>query len=153
MDVNKLVDNIFNNLNKDVVEALETDVTEIIEDTQTEVIFDKVYENYTPVVYKRRYENDGIIDRENMNGNVVGNNGTNITYIFENDTKTNPYDDYYLRDINGTENLLDMYDEMTMGHLDHTINISQETLNELEKEDLINKTIKKSLKSKGYNVK
>ena len=153
MDVNKLVDNIFNNLNKDVVEALETDVTEIIEDTQTEVIFDKVYEDYKPVLYKRRYENDGIIDRENMNGNVVGNDGSNITYIFENDTKTNPYDDYYLRDINGTENLLDMYDEMTMGHLDHTINISQETLNELEKEDLINKTIKKSLKSKGYNVK
>ena len=110
MDVNKLVDNIFNNFNKNVVEALETDVTNVIEDTQTEVIFDKVYENYTPVVYKRRYENDGIIDRENMNGNVVGNDGSNITYIFENDTKTNPYDDRFLRGFTGEESLLDMYD-------------------------------------------
>lgn len=153
MNINKLVDNIFKDINKDIVEILETNVTNVIEDVQVEVVEDHIYGRGEPKFYERRGEDKGLIDKEkNMNGNVISNTGKDIVYVFENDTKTNPYEkvgNTYLpiyEELESDESLLEFLDS-------EGIDISELTLQELNSHDLINKTIKQSLKAKGYKVK
>ena len=153
MNINKLVDNIFKDINKDIVEILETSVTDVIEDVQVEVVEDHIYGRGEPKFYERRGEDKGLIDKEkNMNGNVISNTGKDIVYVFENDTKTNPYEkvgNTYLpiyEELESDESLLEFLDS-------EGIDISELTLQELNNHDLINKTIKQSLKAKGYKVK
>ena len=153
MNINKLVDNIFKDINKDIVEILETNVTNVFEDVQVEVVEDHFYGRGEPKFYERRGEDKGLIDKEkNMNGNVISNTGKDIVYVFENDTKTNPYEkvgNTYLpiyEELESDESLLEFLDS-------EGIDISELTLQELNNHDLINKTIKQSLKAKGYKVK
>ena len=153
MNVDKIIDDIFKKVNNDLVEILETNVTETIEDAQVEVIEDNIYSRGEPKFYERRGEDKGLIDKEkNMDGNVVSNTGRDIVYIYENTTKTNPYEKVgntyapIYEELESDESLLEFLE--TEG-----IDISQLTLEKLEKEDLINKAIKHGLIAKGYKLK
>lgn len=84
---------------------------EIIDDevipTMLEVIDRKVYDVYTPKVYKRRYEKGGLADPTNFDSTVnVYNNTINITV--KNITEPSGESNGYLLDamiVNGTPNM------------------------------------------------
>ncbi len=47
--------------------------TEIIKDAMYNIIKENVYDSYSPTMYERRGDNDGLIDRENTEVNFDGN--------------------------------------------------------------------------------
>jgi trans-2-enoyl-CoA reductase len=76
-------------LQKQVQDVVETDVVETIKDMEIEHIKQDVYDAYNPVVYDRRKENEGLIDRNNIKGTIQNENNT-ISVDVTNDTIENP---------------------------------------------------------------
>ena len=70
----------------DFKKVIETEGLEKVRDIETEEIQENVYDVYEPTYYKRRYENGGLKDRDNIvtEGVVVWKDGLEVQ--FTNDT-------------------------------------------------------------------
>ena len=71
-----------------VKKALVEDVAEVVKENESDTIERVVYGVYTPVLYRRRRDNGGMIDHENMRVNVLDNaievyNDTPVTHYFD----------------------------------------------------------------------
>ena len=66
--------------------ALLTDVADTVSDVMTDHIARDVYDVYTPATYKRRLNNGGLLDKDNINSSIEEN-----TLVVENNTKGKPY--------------------------------------------------------------
>lgn len=64
-----------------------------LQDTIAEVMHEKVktnvYDAYDPIHYKRRGNNDGLLDMDNMEFTDVDVQGNGVKFTFENTAKTN----------------------------------------------------------------
>lgn len=71
-------------------EVAQKDMTEKIKDVEIAVIEKTVYDTYWPTMYIRRYSNNGMIDRKNINAQFTDNiNG--ISMYVTNDTRGNTW--------------------------------------------------------------
>lgn len=75
-------------LQEQVQDVVKNNVVETIKDVETEHIREDVYNTYTPTMYQRRYENDGLIDKENMK-EVIKKEDNTISLDITNDTLEN----------------------------------------------------------------
>lgn len=85
----------------DFKKIIETEGLERVRDIETEEIQENVYDVYEPTYYKRRYENKGLKDRDNIvtEGVVVWRDGLEVQ--FTNNTmnaKGNDYLDEYIEE-------------------------------------------------------
>ena len=78
----------------DFKKVIETEGLEKVRDIETEEIQENVYDVYDPIYYKRRYENGGLKDRDNIvtEGVVVWKDGLEVQ--FTNDTMNAGGTDY-----------------------------------------------------------
>jgi hypothetical protein len=76
-------------LQEQVQDAVKNNVVETIKDVETEHIREDVYNTYTPTMYQRRYEDNGLIDGENMK-EVIKKEDNTISLDITNDTLGNP---------------------------------------------------------------
>lgn len=91
--MNKVFDSIedlISYVSNDFIRVMKNEVTEEIKNKHQEVIEEVVYNVYDPIDYPRRYENDGLLDRDNMKSKVR-KIGDLIELEFENETTVNPY--------------------------------------------------------------
>ena len=66
--------------------ALLTDVADTVSDVMTDHIARDVYDVYAPATYKRRLNNGGLLDKDNINSSIEEN-----TLVVENNTTGKPY--------------------------------------------------------------
>ena len=76
-------------LQEQVQDVVKNNVVETIKDVETEHIREDVYNTYTPTMYQRRYEDNGLIDGENMK-EVIKKEYNTISLDITNDTLGNP---------------------------------------------------------------
>lgn len=62
----KSLSELENYLKKYVMNGLESDVAEVIKDEEVEKVISEVYEKYEPIEYERRFDANGLADRDNM---------------------------------------------------------------------------------------
>ena len=70
------IEKILAEINSKIQNALENEVAETVIDTMQEVIQEDVYNTYQPEYYKRRYHDNGLIDRDNIHIDVAENSIT-----------------------------------------------------------------------------
>lgn len=66
--------------------ALLTGVSDTVSEVMTDHIIRDVYDVYNPLLYLRRYNQGGLLDKNNINSSIEED-----TLIVENNTKGNPY--------------------------------------------------------------
>lgn len=84
------IEELFANVTNDFIKVMKNEVTEEFKDKHQEVIEEVVYNVYDPINYLRRYENDGLLDRDNMKSKVT-KKGDLIELEFTNETTVSPY--------------------------------------------------------------
>ena len=84
------IEKLFTSISNDFIKVMKNEVTEEFKDKHQEVIEEVVYNVYDPIDYPRRYENDGLLDRDNMKSKVK-KIGDFIELEFENETTVSPY--------------------------------------------------------------
>lgn len=84
------IEEVFANISNDFIKVMKNEVIEEIKDVHQEVIEEVVYNVYDPIDYPRRYENDGLLDRDNMKSKVT-KIGDLIELEFTNETTVSPY--------------------------------------------------------------
>ena len=73
----------------DVINILSTEGLETLKDIETENIQEYVYDAHDPLLYPRRYENEGLLDKDNIVINNINKNKSNIEISFTNNTLVN----------------------------------------------------------------
>lgn len=68
-------------LKKRINLALDENVTDVIKDVMTDHIIQDVYDAYEPVGYSRRFDNDGLLDEENIVSTVNDNNELSVRNV------------------------------------------------------------------------
>ena len=128
-----------------------------VAETMREVIQDNVYAAFTPEEYKRREDDGGFSDTDNMVFTDVQTSGNTVNLTFENITEGN--DSMSGKRLDGLfENGNGVWDKVVVddqGRVNtEPREFIEDTVNELnrKKDKLLNAT-KKDLKSKGFNVK
>lgn len=71
MNFNNLND-LFKHIEKNVQDALKDDVAEAVKETMADTIQQNVYNVYSPMIYTRRGEQGGLIDKRNMEATLNG---------------------------------------------------------------------------------
>lgn len=62
----KNINDLFKRIEKDIQETLVNEVAEVVKDEMKQAIDDTVYSAYTPEYYKRRGEQGGLLDEDNI---------------------------------------------------------------------------------------
>ena len=74
-------------LKKQIKDALASEVKSEVVETERRHIKKDVYEVYKPKMYKRRKDNGGLLDEENIVGTMISDDTLQVT----NETPANPY--------------------------------------------------------------
>ena len=143
--MNKVFDSIedlISYVSNDFIRVMKNEVTEEIKDKHQEVIKDVVYNVYDPVDYPRRYENDGLLDRDNMKSKVR-KIGDLIELEFENETTVSPY----TYDSNRGDRLDEIIEYGTGGIYEYSQPrpFMQETQKRVDSERIVEKCLKSKL--------
>lgn len=143
--MNKVFDSIedlISYVSNDFIRVMKNEVTEEIKDKHQEVIEDVVYNVYDPVDYPRRYENDGLLDRDNMKSKVR-KIGDLIELEFENETTVSPY----TYDSNRGDRLDEIIEYGTGGIYEYSQPrpFMQETQKRVDSERIVEKCLKSKL--------
>lgn len=127
---------------KDISNAMINDVSEEIKDKHQEVIEEVVYSPYDPKEYIRRYENGGLLSRENMKSDI-SINGDYISLELENVT---PVSDYTY-DSNRGDRLDEIIEYGTDGLHEYSKprKFIEETQNKVDKEMIVERILKRKL--------
>lgn len=127
---------------KDISNTMINDVTEEIKDRHQEVIEEVVYSPYDPRQYIRRYENGGLLSRDNMQSNV-NVNGDYISLEIENITHVSDY----TYDSNRGDRLDEIIEYGTDGLHEYSKprKFIEETQNRVDKEMIVERILKRKL--------
>lgn len=79
-------------LNQKIDTALQTNVLEQVKKTMIKNIYSKVYDAYTPVLYKRRYKSGGLVDERNIVGILLSNQTLEVENITPYNTSVDGYE-------------------------------------------------------------
>lgn len=69
----KNLDSLFKHIEKQVQDTMENEVADAVKDNMAEAVQTDVYNAYTPMYYKRRMQNGGLIDKDNMEVTEIPN--------------------------------------------------------------------------------
>ncbi len=135
----KNLNDLFAHIEKDVQDVLEHDVTETVKDHMSDTIQKNVYNAYSPMYYKRRGEQGGLIDKRNMEATVNGNTLT--------------VKDIAPLDNHNTEYELDAIIEFGLGNQPFPRPFYDDTEERLLKTNDHVESMRQGLRRKGYKVK
>ncbi|MBP1559841.1 MAG: hypothetical protein J6C96_01165 [Oscillospiraceae bacterium] len=62
----KNLDSLFKHIQKQVQDTMVNEVADAVKDNMAEAVQTSVYDVYSPMYYKRRMQNGGLIDKDNM---------------------------------------------------------------------------------------
>lgn len=137
------ITNILAELQEDILRITDFEIDNKVRDAYQEEV-EWMYAEYTPKSYERRYEDKGFIDETNWDTEVNINKRGNISYSFINETET----------ANNSPYRLDQIIETGKGYNWNTIvparPVYERTMDKLEKEQIIEETLEKALKKKGW---
>ncbi len=135
----KNLNDLFAHIEKDVQHILQEDVAETVKDHMSDTIQQNVYDAYSPMYYKRRGEQGGLIDKRNMEATV------------NNDTLT--VRDIAPLDNHNTEYELDAIIEYGWGNVPFERPFYDDTKERLLKTNDHVESMRQGLKNRGYKVK
>lgn len=69
----KNLDSLFKHIEKQVQDTMENEVADAVKDNMAEAVQTSVYDAYNPMYYKRRMQNGGLIDKDNMEVTEIPN--------------------------------------------------------------------------------
>lgn len=69
----KNLDSLFKHIENQVQDTMENEVADAVKDNMAEAVQTDVYNAYTPMYYKRRMQNGGLIDKDNMEVTEIPN--------------------------------------------------------------------------------
>lgn len=69
----KNLDSLFKYIEKQVQDTMENEVVDAVKDNMAEAVQTSVYDAYSPMYYKRRMQNGGLIDKNNMEVTEIPN--------------------------------------------------------------------------------
>lgn len=69
----KNLDSLFKHIEKQVQDTMENEVADAVKDNIAEAVQTSVYDAYNPMYYKRRMQNGGLIDKDNMEVTEIPN--------------------------------------------------------------------------------
>ena len=132
---------------KDMRNAVIKEVVKEMKDIEREVIEERVYAVFSPKVYKRRYENGGLMDKENMLEEVsISQN--DITVEITNLTQGNPtYRNFWDSDI---QELIETGNYMWNGQMPPPRPFIDETQSVIDTTDRIDRAIERALSNLGW---
>ena len=132
---------------KDMRNAVIKEVVKEMKDIEREVIEERVYAVFSPKVYKRRYENGGLMDKENMLEEVsISKN--DITVEITNLTQGNPtYRNFWDSDI---QELIETGNYMWNGQMPPPRPFIDETQSVIDTTDRIDRAIERALSNLGW---
>lgn len=162
------IDSFLTQLETDIADTVVNDCKQVVEE-KFHNNSNKIYDEYIPwssygKQYKRRRENGGYGDKDNISTQIINNGNGDITLLTSNDTKgvgdaKNNYIDEIIEE-GGDKNYTWMHENGSgkagIGYPDDfplPRPVSEWTMDELNETNIIENTIEKSLKAKGYNVK
>lgn len=159
------IDSFLTQLETDITDTVVNDCKQVVEEKFHENS-NKIYDKYTPWgwKYKRRRENGGYGDKSNISTQIINNGKGDITLLTSNDTKgVGDAYGYYIDEIieeGGDEKYTWRHSggsgKAGIGYPDDfplPRPVSEWTMDELNETNIIENTIEKSLKAKGYNIK
>ena len=132
---------------KDLHEAVVKEVVKEMKDIEREVIEERVYAVFSPKVYERRYEDGGLMDKENMLEEVsISKN--DITVEITNLTQGNPtYRNFWDGEI---QELIETGNYMWNGQMPPPRPFIDETQSVIDTTDRIDRAIERALSNLGW---
>lgn len=125
-------------------------VVEQIRERQLQIIETLVYRPYQPKIYQRRYQNQGLLDKENIKANKIGV----ARYSIVNVTKKKGVGDYLAPLIEYGHGVKDRYDYPRAGrYYMRARPFTAMTVEHFKQTDEHISTLKDGLKSKGFRIK
>lgn len=80
------LNDLFKHINSQMADVMQKEISEKVKDVEQKNIDSTVYDAYSPFVYERRRDNDGLRDRNNMQSQVT-QSGNGVELTVENTTK------------------------------------------------------------------
>ena len=154
-----LKDEILDDLIQDIQDVASVEIDDTFKDEFVFSVEDKWYDSYSdfydktvlPNMYRRRYNNKGLLDETKMITEVNKTSGKTVEVKFYSDTKTNPYEsgEPIYSSLESDKNLIDYLAEEVYP-VERRVDLIEETENELDNENKIEKALEIGLKRKGY---
>lgn len=69
----KNIDSLFKHIEKQVQDTMKNEVADAVKNNMAEAVQTSVYNAYNPMYYKRRMQNGGLIDKDNMEVTEIPN--------------------------------------------------------------------------------
>ena len=156
-----LKDEILDDLIQDIRDVASVEIDDTFKEQLVFTSKDKWYNTFPlfygydyPIVYERRYNNKGLLDETKMITEVNKTSGKTVEVKFYSDAKTNPYENRrpIYSSLESDKNLIDYLAEEVYPP-ERRVDLIEETENELDNENKIEKALEIGLKRKGYEVK
>lgn len=135
----KNINALFKHIEEQVQDTMANEVADTVKDNMAEAIQTSVYDAYSPQYYKRRMQNGGLIDRNNMEVTKIPN-GIAVHDAAPLDNGRNDYD---LDDI--------IVNRGVLGY-PHGRDFYTETAERLQENQEHTETLKQGLKKRGIEV-
>ena len=162
MKVCKNLKELEQELYKKINVALDTDVADTVKDVMADHIIQDVYDKYEPKTYQRRYNNGGLLDRDNIIA-TIGDNGKlfvqNITTGSDTVFISNVEGTFYFNSYNTDKFIAPIietgvgYDINNWEYCNKPRPFMQNTHDDLERNHYHTKAMEQSLKKQGLDVK
>lgn len=142
------INSILAELQADILRITDFQLDKDIRDAYREEV-EYMYDEYNPTQYIRRFDNKGFSDDTNWNTEININKRGNIEYILTNETETSENSPYRLDDIIEEGN---KYTWKNSGIYKSQLSrpVYERTMDKLEKERIVEETLEKELKEKGW---
>lgn len=137
----KNLDILFKHIEKQVQDTMVNEVADAVKDNMAEAVQTNVYDVYTPMYYKRRMQNGGLIDKDNMEVTEIPNG------IYVRDVA--PLDNGRIR----SDFSLDEIIVNGLGNQPFSRDMYAETEDRLSNNNEHIEALKQGLKKRGINVK
>ena len=138
---------LFEDLEDEISTIMLTDIDEEIRKIYKDKV-DEMYDSYDRTSYIPRYnKNGGFANEKNWNS-YIDKNKDSFEYILENET-TGSMDDYGRR----IDQIIETGEGYTWTRHPEARPVYEWTMQEVEDKDIVEKTLEKSLKTKGWEVK
>ncbi len=137
----KNLDTLFKHIQKQVNDTMKNEVADAVKDNMAEAVQTSVYDAYSPMYYKRRMQNGGLIDKDNMEVTEIPN-GISVRDVA-------PLDNGRIR----SDFSLDEIIVNGLGNQPFSRDMYAETEDRLSNNNEHIEALKQGLKKRGINVK
>lgn len=136
----KNIDSLFKHIENQVQDTMVNEVADAVKDNMAEAVQTSVYDAYNPMYYKRRMQNGGLIDKDNMEVTEIPNG------IVVRDVA--PLDNGYRKDFSLDEIIVNGW-----GNQPFERDFYSQCKENLEQNNDHVEALKQGLKKRGINVK